>query len=247
MNTNAHKNWIGIASKARRLGWESGYIDLAIIETLKIDFKKFPERKQPDRQPTVALAKVNEKKETPMITVSTKLLKAILQFASKDVTRPHMCGIYFDGVDLVATDGHTLVRARVAGADPNYTPILVPTVAIKQACAVAGAKGFVSLHGDTLTADGTAISVNRNGDKFPAWLQVIPRDGAVKSVVGFNADYIARLAPLAEAVRGKGSVEPFALTSATGELDPIRFDLQSAIADITVVIMPVRLDAKKAA
>lgn len=196
-----------------------------------------------------------------MLTISTKLLKAICEFASKDEDCRNLNGVNFEcapgastRVNITATDGATMVIANVARAGGDeFAPRIVPLADLMLACRVAGTTGCVALsfaddRSTELAAhdkSGKQLASNTAshpiGGSFPEYMNVLPSPG---EVAGFGIDtrYLARLFGIASAL---GVANNAAKLVASGPMDPARFDVRSPEAggvDASVVIMPVRYD-----
>ncbi len=91
------------------------------------------------------------------IKLSSAFLRGVLLWACNDETRFHMSGVHFSGRDVVATDGHRLIKATVipiaSGAAPaaawaieqgvrRYT---IPRGPLELACKAAGPGGSVTV------------------------------------------------------------------------------------------------------
>ncbi len=198
-----------------------------------------------------------------MITISTKLLKAICEFASQDATRSHLHAVNFapapdksDRCHVVAVDGHTMVIAnlpRVSGE--SFAPRYVPLPDLRLAMRVAGATGHVTLsfpesHSTEVSAyDKAGILLTSNvvclpkcSNPFPAYMNVLPDMNAGITSHGIDTKYFARIAGVSVAM---GVANNAAKLVCAGAFDPIRYDIQSPAqnSEASVVIMPVRYDA----
>lgn len=197
-----------------------------------------------------------------MITISTKLLKAICEFASQDATRPWMHAVNFApavGAEstrchVVALDGHTMVLAdlpRVHG-EP-FAPRYVPLPDLRLAMRVAGATGHVTLsfpadHSTEVSAYDKAgvlltsnvVCLPKDSAAFPDYMNVLPSPGEI-GPHWVSARYLSRISGVSVAM---GVANDAAKLVAAGELDPIRYDIRSPAqnADASVVIMPLRCD-----
>lgn len=172
--------------------------------------------------------------ETTM-NISTKILAAMMEFSSKDITRGHLTrlGICDQGY-LTVTDGHTLVRLRSTEAPFK-----------EQAC-----KNFPRDHIDRLLALAKAAksatvelkAEDVNCLQFPPASQVVPkvRGIAEMKALGVSPYYLARMAKLHKA-SGHRESTGVSLVSAQGELDPILFELNTDDGLLEIVIMPTRI------
>lgn len=196
------------------------------------------------------------------LNLTTKQIKAALQFATPDPTRFHLDGLFITGQGslVVATDGHCLLRLET-DKRPGGPDGLVRRDALETACKLAGPSGSVMIvpvsndAGDvtfTLTPRGKPVGDNPIGpvcgpdvtshqmqSPFPPWQSVVPaKEAGIKSRHGVNPAYLARMAPLGEVFFKGRAVE---LVCASGELDPIRYDFSGSDWSGSVVIMPMRL------
>jgi DNA polymerase III sliding clamp (beta) subunit (PCNA family) len=179
------------------------------------------------------------------IEVTKAEIKAILEHASKDETRPHLSAALFKlngKATAVATDGHRLARCEVSAAGQSVWECLVPRDALERAAKNASAKDTVSVRPGRLTIGDVAVPFAENPEvKFPPYEQVIPRDRPEKGHggVALNTAYLASLNVIGKAIDGRTpSARVFA---GDGDLDPVVFEV-GAGGDYpwTVVVMPMR-------
>lgn len=92
----------------------------------------------------------NPTSSVPALTCDVALpgafLRAMLACASQDVTRFHLHAIYFHGLHMVVTDGHTLTRASVLPVEGREgRDYLIGADMVQNAIKVAGARGTVEI------------------------------------------------------------------------------------------------------
>lgn len=177
-------------------------------------------------------------------------LKALVAHSSTDVTRPHVCAVYFNAAEgaAVSTDGRRMAVCEGEGRAPwTY---LVPREAAETALRAKGAETFIL---NVATFDVCAFDKSnrkiaaipaeqpKNGEgkplAFPPYRQVMgtPSERGVSQ--GFNARYLADVRLVAEAVPSSARTYGVVFHPGPGSLDP-------AIVKVgpwTVVLMPMRL------
>lgn len=196
--------------------------------------------------------------ECTQVTLSVNATLALLEFASKDATRPHLCGVGISEGKLAATDGHTLLRFETVRDDSSeecvvkneglHSRMWSRKYVAEQVAIAKARKTDVALEYGMF--DDGLSSPSRSNWTFPPVAQVIPEPGLTygrnkKKVerskaqpIGLDATYLARLAKVCKACETKGA----ALSSASGELDPVAFKVMGLNGlNATVVIMPMRL------
>jgi DNA polymerase III sliding clamp (beta) subunit (PCNA family) len=103
-------------------------------------------------------------------------LSWVLPATSKDPTRPHLSGIYFDNEAVVATDGHRLHLSRLEGMDSG--PTLVPAKAISSLIKILPGHDHIQVHrADDLlrfTVGSWELTTKVMTEKFPPYGMVIP-------------------------------------------------------------------------
>jgi hypothetical protein len=156
---------------------------------------------------------------------------ALLEFATKDLTRCHL-GVGISNGKLCATDGHTLIRFEQASEDTtlNHGKVWTrATVDIAVKVAKATKLDVVLRYSDFTTCT------------FPPVEQVIPDKGFGKKGtgvhVGLDPAYLARMTKVAKACETKGVL----LRSMGGELDQVSFTAKGNDLEAIVVIMPMRI------
>ena len=177
-------------------------------------------------------------------------LRAILAYVSKDPARINLRSILVDRGQLVATDGHTLVRAdtRRPGDDPQGR-VLIPAEAAKAAYRAASAKSEIVITSDDgrryqVTVDGQPAHSGRAPDTtFPPYRQVIPTiaEGSDAACIrGLDPEYMARVA-----LAGKASGTSNWRWAMGEALDPIVASCEvwgdAPVHVWEIVIMPCRL------
>jgi len=163
--------------------------------------------------------------------ISKSQVKALLAFASKDATRPHLCGVYLDGSQAVAIDGHTLLALELEGEPCTG---LVPRAWFEQLGKVLGRDPTELVVADGAVSCSALPPVALSSATFPSWRQVIPAPylGRPAEPVGLCCAYLARLELVTRALGCDG----MALESA-GALDPVVARAPGAVA----VVMPMRI------
>lgn len=191
---------------------------------------------------------------TASITVSTKLLAAVAKWAiASDEVRPHLHMVLFTTSEIVACDGHRLVRVpREAG---NIKPFGIDRAHILAACAAQHELGreyrdiAVTHDGDKVASlildphrmprSRITITVpSRDAAQFPPYEQVMPKrgDGPVPESYFLNPKYLAAIAEVNEA-SAPSSARGVQIVAWGGELDPMLFENHCRIQ---FVVMPMR-------
>jgi hypothetical protein len=154
---------------------------------------------------------------------------ALLEFAGKESTRPHL-GVGISNGKLCATDGHTLIRFEQACHDGDLNHGKVWSRA-RVDLAIKLAKAH--------KADVVLNYADFEDSKFPPVEQVIPEKGFGEKTphVGIDPLYLARMCKVTKACETKGVM----LRSMSGELDPVSFTVKGNTLEATVVIMPMRI------
>lgn len=154
-------------------------------------------------------------------------LKALLTHVSKDVTRPHLRSIYVraDGT-LDATDGHRLLRVRLATAHG------LPEGFYDAKASLARIKA-------NLRPEPRA---DMQGYTYPDFEQVIPRNditGEIARMVAVNPSYLSDAADALAKVTG-ASKPKIQMRLGTSDLDPIRLDATGDLGTAIALVMPMR-------
>ncbi len=211
-----------------------------------------------------------EKTETTFFLPARDLL-AVWNAVSSEETRYYLKGVFVeqnekDGLSMVATTGHILLRAKLApeafmGAKvstqaTSHDRGFILTLDIGDKALKAKARGEVWLYGDTETGIIQAVDVvdrkeavhdrigvvefDRIKGHFPDWRRVMPavEPGAAGAAVCVNLDLLddMRKAGLHYALR-RGSV-PVRITAGR-EGDPMLVEFSHA-PHLTGVVMPLR-------
>lgn len=93
---------------------------------------------------------------------------------SRDVTRPHICTLRFEGGEVISSDGHRIHRLPSPVTIQDCT---VPVWALRAALAsVEGSTEYVTIepYGGGVSVSTPAGSVRAEQPKFPPWRQVYP-------------------------------------------------------------------------
>lgn len=184
------------------------------------------------------------------------LLAAVAKFASADETRPNLNGVFVDKDEIVACDGHRLVRVdtRVgpfqgSSIDEAHASYLIPLEVVRAVC--AGAKEIRAKRVRITTVDPTVDRLLRievrsaiGGRLFvvegPAGTLKYPpvdaimgetREGEPPSIT-FNPRLIEDIAPVMDACDVRG----LEIAGWGNEFSPMQF----AAAGIRFVVMPMR-------
>lgn len=173
------------------------------------------------------------------IEISLPVAAALLAFASKDDTRPHL-GIGLEQGSLCATDGHCAVMFDAAtGETRDGAP--APDVHHGRVWSRAHLETAVKVaraH-KRKTVDLAYVDCLPDS-RFPPIAQVMPED-RIKTKgdpIGFNPAYVGQLALVAKAC-GETGVK---LTTFTGDLDPLGFRIGGGEGlRAHAAIMPMRI------
>lgn len=182
-----------------------------------------------------------------MITVRTKLLVAVAKWAAEaDDSRTHLRAVLFAKQEIIACDGHRLVRVPVAfnngpafGVDRNHI------------MAAAAAQRETVGRELTLESDGKSVTIGiapnismlvplRDAGKFPPVDKVMPKGpgGALVSY-GFDPRYLAAIAEVQEAAGAGPESHGVRVTGWSDDaLGAMLFD---GFDCIRYVIMPTRI------
>lgn len=199
-------------------------------------------------------------------SVLFRALRAVSLFTSRDETRFHLCGVLFecsgDGVQLVATDGHTMGVARLSGAEwksgPDYNR---PPTFILSAEGIDSLMELKPRRGDTvdpvleLTVEDGRLWIGSRSfalvdADFPRWRLVMPErvsklSSDRTSAIGINPLYLMRVGESCKLFAGGVRAMDFpmlTISNPPGDLDPLRLDYShESTGDLTIVIMPMRL------
>lgn len=164
------------------------------------------------------------------LQITIPVAVALLAFASKDDTRPHL-GVGIDADSLCATDGHRLLQFAIPG--------------VSGTCIHHG-KVWSRAHVETLVkiakATKACLITLRFADclsaPFPPCSQVVPeRVMSARRAVGFDPALMEAMVKVAKACETKG----VKLDSLAGELDPIGFTASGPNMSARVVVMPMRI------
>lgn len=172
------------------------------------------------------------------LEISVPVARALLAFASRDKTRPHLCAVAVTETGLAATDGHAAVLF-----DGSTVIDGAPTWSID---------GRVWSRAEVETALKRAVAEKRSvrlaysamlpDVKPPPMRQVLPHDGIAgnDTYVGVDPRFLAALKAVATACGERG----VRLTALRGALDPIGFrcsSVSSSRLEARAAIMPMRI------
>ena len=198
---------------------------------------------------------------TTAVELTYRELRALLEHASRDETREHLCGIALDPDNgcAAATDGHRLLLLRVPDMGTTMdAPAVVPRATVELWMAVAKTRKAcvaVSCSPEAITAtvgDDPPMVCPRPDVIFPPVAQVIParlddRERRSCETTGINPKYLAALVLVSEACgdspckAGTHSGCPSVVQSPAGSMyDPLRFDAVGPSCSAVVVIMPCK-------
>lgn len=135
------------------------------------------------------------------ITFNAKLLAAVSLAQSNEETRYYLCGVFFDGNTVVATDGHMMTYAtdedhtNPSGDDADIYPISKRTTIVlkgKRAHTVKIEGGILSVLSDTaevLHLEPCEIIEAT----YPDWKRVCPKEASNSCNAAFNHTILKRL------------------------------------------------------
>jgi len=163
------------------------------------------------------------------VQISLPVAAALLAFASKDDTRPHL-GIGIDGAYLCATDGHRGVQFPLTGAVSIHHGKVWSHAHVETLLKVAKARKQPAI--------ALAFADCLAGQKFPPFAQVIPDYGMeATKPVGFNPTYFADLGKVCKACGVVGAK----MTSARDPRDPVLFTIGDKGLTARAVVMPMNI------
>jgi hypothetical protein len=171
---------------------------------------------------------------TDRLEISLPVAAALLAFAAKDDTRPHLCCIAISDGALCATDGHRAVMFGFTDGTSIAHGKAWPRQHVETRIAIAKATKAKSI--DLAFAECTDVVV-------PPYNQVMPQDGLKTGrtdFIGVNPAYLGDL----EKVRKACDATGVKLTSLGGSLDPIGFTVDGGYRGgllARVAIMPMRI------
>lgn len=188
-----------------------------------------------------------------VIVMRPALLGAIAKFASTDETRFNLHGVYFDKAEVVACDGHRLVRVDIGACFDafegtqlsSHEPFLVPLDLVRSV--VAGAKEIRANSLHIGAADGRIRIDMFSGGKaictigatapvvtYPSINQVMvtTRNGDAPTDETFNPRLLADMAPVMDACNAHG----LTITGWGESPSPMQFEANG----VRFVVMPMR-------
>lgn len=178
-------------------------------------------------------------------------VRALLAFASRDATRPHLCQVHFEPAEgrATATDGHSLVRVANCGRDPRAGGFGVSVGDFRRASKLvtrkhdelrvrheSGKVRFTAVRGDdALLASAAARATDM---AFPPLADSLfpPTDGAPAApVIGVDMALLARV-ELVQKAAGAAGVR---VRLSDDPLAPIRLDAGDDAGTVwTALVMP---------
>ncbi|MEQ1735830.1 MAG: DNA polymerase III subunit beta [Rhodoglobus sp.] len=133
------------------------------------------------------------RRDVDAATFSAALSWVSLAMCIDDITRLHLGSVLVDGDHLVASDGHRLHVATVAGLDMPRA--LVPAKAIALLLRVLSGKGQLEImHGDgaiRFATEAWSVRTRVLKDEFPPYRQVIPERAAAIFTMEIEAGHLA--------------------------------------------------------
>ena len=187
----------------------------------------------------------------PNIVIDQEILKAIAPFMSKEATRHHIRGVYFDGAGLVvATDGHKLAALKPTREITVVEPFALRSNTVKTLLGIKPMnKKLPVLFGIDLDA-GVISAYQQQKDllgtipfkpvdgAFPDWRRVIPdaTNYGAASVQEFNAKVLASVESLGDSVRVYCNSTPNS---------PALIRAKTPLYDAVSVLMPHRMTTEE--
>jgi DNA polymerase III sliding clamp (beta) subunit (PCNA family) len=183
----------------------------------------------------------NQVKATYQVTA--KVLRLAAAFASKDETRPALCGVELNDDTVGASDGHVAVRIGVSlQGSPDAPSIIVPSDSIK-AISTKAEDVSVVVNGDyRLVAQRTETIFQPIDNQFPNLDAAMPKGEPVVTIAlnpALAAEAFAALAKYLGAKRGDIWGPERVLVSIYSDVQPIKLTCGPGDS-ITALIMPVR-------
>lgn len=165
------------------------------------------------------------------IGITVAMARALLAFAGRDQTRPHVSiGVSAEGA-LCATDGHTLVRFRGAPLAEEWRGLYWSHDEVTMLLKVARAKKLDTIELPSVTREMT----------FPPVSQVFPTAAGVCSLTTVNPDYLGRMALVADACAASKRSRPGVTLIAGEEMGPSYYVIACGGAvQAEILIMPMR-------
>lgn len=191
-----------------------------------------------------------DRESASMITISTKLLAAVAKWAYSNDDRPHLSVVLFRDDEMVACDGHRLVRVPVAsnGLTLAVQRRHVMAAVAAQACCKQDAPQDPEYYGSAVEITkpdkrivirlGDLAIAGQAGDpsSYPPYGKVVPggQDGDPNGRV-FNPTYLAAIDEVRQA--SGGGMHGVRLVAWGSELDATLFESRGGIR---YIIMPMR-------
>jgi DNA polymerase-3 subunit beta len=169
-----------------------------------------------------------------MITVQTSTLKALLRFAATKDVRYYLTGICIEPQGYaVATDGHTLMAARIPSF--NGQSFIVPTATVKAALSINKRMAHIDVSASVMGG----INYTPIDGRFPDWRRVVPTQLSGE-LAQFDADYLGRC---------KAALIDLGVSKMKSAAAPITHNgsgpgivMSPHRLDVLMVVMPVRAD-----
>jgi hypothetical protein len=174
------------------------------------------------------------------VTLSQLATAALLEFASTDETRTHLCSVGVSDGQLAATDGHTLLRYDAPQREPVKALLLHGKTWSRAYVTRELAEAKLDKRDVVLKFEDLSTEAN-----FPPIAQVVTEPGFGKGKshkqepVALNPEYLARMVKVCKALGNQGCL----LTSMRGETDPVMYRVdgrKGCDIQATIVIMPMR-------
>jgi hypothetical protein len=194
------------------------------------------------------------------LTVSLATLRAARTHSAVKDVRYYLCGVYLDtkAGKVVATDGHRMLVAHARGVKVDAAPVIIPNELLDAALKQFGGEyargkslGAVPV---TVTVDGAQLTIQTPtgqvsgkalDGQFPEWRRVVPQgEPAVLEHAPavyqwpFITDACEAITLARNVVKSKAGQHAIRVYQ-RGEFPAIVCD---AIADVVVIIMPMRHD-----
>jgi len=173
----------------------------------------------------------------------SNVLKHAIAHASRDTTRPHLCGVHFSGVgnrlQIQAMDSHRILRVDVIAPESveGVEEVFISYDHAKAllACLKVGPDEISVLVGPN-GVSSCGYTAAPSSERFPPTTRIIPDASngptcAVHANPGCLIDALTAFKALGARVR---------IQSGAGPLDPIRLSGETPDASIVVIVMPMR-------
>lgn len=175
----------------------------------------------------------------------TAALKCVEPFMSDDTTRPGLCQVLVEVPDpghirFTATDGHTLCSVTVPAQPQN-------TSAPAMRLSTGAVDSLLTAAKEHKRAESIDVGFVEAPDAplFPEYQRIMPAlsgDAPEDRAVGFNGMYLARIGHVQKHLHADRRVNPVCRMQWPDNVNgPLRVDIDDALGQATVIIMPCRL------